>query len=119
MRRLLLRSGNNAFAFPASDLTWRAEGSEADEHDQESAMNGVVNATELRGSLLGVLRRVRGGQRITVIYRRRPAFQIVPLASVRASDGLLESDPLFRAAALGRSRKGPPAAEHDALLYRS
>ncbi len=41
-------------------------------------MRGVINAAELRGSLLGVLRRVRGGERITVIYRKRPAFRIVP-----------------------------------------
>jgi prevent-host-death family protein len=81
-------------------------------------MKGAINATELRASLLGVLRRVRKGERITVIYRRRPAFQIVPVESVRASDRTLETDPLFRAAALGRSCESPSATEHDALLYR-
>ena len=81
-------------------------------------MKGVINAKELRASLPSVVKRVRGGERITVIYRSRPAFQIVPLESVRVSDSPLETDPLFRAEAVGRSRDGRPAAEHDALLYR-
>ena len=82
-------------------------------------MKGTINATELRASLLPVLRRVRHGERITLIYRRRPAFQIVPLESVPACETPLETDPLYRAAAVGRSRQGPSDAKHDALLYRS
>jgi antitoxin (DNA-binding transcriptional repressor) of toxin-antitoxin stability system len=65
------------------------------------------------------VRRVRGGERITVIYRSRPAFQIVPLDSVRTSDSPLEGDPLFEAEAVGRSRDGLSAAELDASLYGS
>jgi prevent-host-death family protein len=82
-------------------------------------MRGAINAKELRASLPSVVRRVRGGERITVIYRSRPAFQIVPLDSVRAADSPLEADPLFRAEAVGRSRDGRSAAEHDAVLYGS
>jgi prevent-host-death family protein len=82
-------------------------------------MSGTINAKELRASLPSVVRRVRGGERITVIYRSRPAFQIVPLDSVRASASPLEADPLFRAGAVGRSRDGRSAAEHDASLYGS
>jgi prevent-host-death family protein len=80
-------------------------------------MKGVINAKELRASLPSVVRRVRGGERITVIYRSRPAFQIVPLESVRVDDSPLEADPLFRAEAVGRSSDGRSAAEHDSLLY--
>jgi len=82
-------------------------------------MKGAINAKELRASLPSVVRRVRGGERITVIYRSRPAFQIVPVEGVPASDSPLETDPLFRAAAVGRSRDGRSAAEHDASLYGS
>ena len=82
-------------------------------------MKSVINAKELRGSLPSVVRRVRGGERITVLYRSRPAFMIVPVESVRASDSPLEADPLFRAEAVGRSRDGRSAADHDASLYGS
>jgi len=82
-------------------------------------MKGAINVKELRASLPSVVRRVRGGERITVIYRSRPAFQIVPLESVPESDSPLETDPLFRAEAVGRSRDGRSAAEHDATLYGS
>jgi len=82
-------------------------------------MKGVINAKELRASLPSVVRRVRSGERFTVIYRSRPAFQIVPLDSVRPSDSPLEADPLFRAEAVGRSRDGRSASEHDASLYGS
>jgi prevent-host-death family protein len=80
-------------------------------------MKGAINVKELRASLPSVVRRVRGGERITVIYRSRPAFQIVPLESVRAFESPLETDPLFRAEAVGRSRDGRSAADHDASLY--
>jgi prevent-host-death family protein len=80
-------------------------------------MKGAINAKELRASLPSVVKRVRGGERITVIYRSRPAFQIVPLDALRLADSPLEADPLFRAEAVGRSRDGGSAAEHDAVLY--
>jgi prevent-host-death family protein len=79
---------------------------------------GAINAKELRASLPSVVKRVRGGERITVIYRSRPAFQIVPLESLGVADSPLEADPLFRAEAVGRSHDGRSAAEHDAVLYR-
>jgi prevent-host-death family protein len=82
-------------------------------------MKGAINAKELRASLPSVVKRVRGGERITVIYRSRPAFQIVPVESVRVADSPLEADPVFRAEAVGRSRDGRSAAEHDSLLYGS
>ncbi len=91
---------------------------DAARHEFSRMTRGVITATKLRTSLPDVVRRVWRGERITVLCRTRPAFQIVPLESIRASDTPLETDPLFRAAAVGRSRKGPSAAEHDALLYR-
>jgi prevent-host-death family protein len=82
-------------------------------------MRGTINAKELRASLPGVVRRVRGGERITVIYRSRPAFRIVPVEDTGTPDGPLDADPLFRAGAVGRSRDGRSAVEHDAILYGS
>jgi len=42
-------------------------------------MNVSINAKRLRASLPGVVKRVQKGARFTVIYRSRPAFQIVPV----------------------------------------
>ena len=81
-------------------------------------MKGAINAKQLRASLPSVVRRVRGGERITVIYRSRPAFRIVPVEDPATPDAALDEDPLFHAAAVGRSCDGRSAAEHDAILYR-
>jgi antitoxin (DNA-binding transcriptional repressor) of toxin-antitoxin stability system len=42
-------------------------------------MNIPINAKRLRATLPDVVERVRKGARFTVIYRSRPAFQIVPV----------------------------------------
>ena len=75
-----------------------------------------INAKQLRSSLPRVVERVRKGTRFTVIYRSRPAFQIVPVDH-GAPPGELHDDSLYRAAAVGRSADGRTAADHDALLY--
>jgi hypothetical protein len=43
----------------------------------------------------------------------------VPVEDTGTPDGPLDEDPLFRAEAVGRSRDGRSAAEHDAILYGS
>jgi prevent-host-death family protein len=81
-------------------------------------MNVSINAKQLRATLPDVVERVRKGTRFTVIYRSRPAFQIVPVndsGEVRAS---LVDDPLYHAEAVGSSSDGRTAADHDAILYR-
>ena len=80
-------------------------------------MNIPINAKRLRGSLPDVVERVRKGARFTVIYRSRPAFQIVPVHDGEHAAGPLSDDPLYRAPAVGRSRDGRTAADHDAALY--
>lgn len=82
-------------------------------------MKAIINAKELRAELSSVVRRVRRGERITVLYRSRPAFQIVPVDDAVARDTPLEADSLFHAPAVGRSRDGRSAADHDAVLYGS
>ena len=81
-------------------------------------MSVIINAKRLRASLPEVVQRVRKGARFTVIYRSRPAFQIVPVDEAELPAGDLADEPLYRAAALGRSTDGLAAADHDAVLYK-
>jgi prevent-host-death family protein len=80
-------------------------------------MNTLINVKELRASLPTIVEKVRRGARYTVVYRSRPAFQLIPIedSAMPASD--LAGDPLCRAAALGRSTDGGTAGDHDRLLY--
>lgn len=80
-------------------------------------MNTLITAKELRATLPTVVARVRRGGRYTVVYRSRPAFQLIPVDSSPTPGGNHAEDPLFRAAALGRSTDGQSAADHDRLLY--
>ena len=80
-------------------------------------MNTVINAKQLRASLPHVVRQVRRGRRFTVLYRSRPAFQVVPVDAVENPTGEVVEDPLYRAKPLGRSVDGRAAADHDEVLY--
>ena len=80
-------------------------------------MSTPISAKELRASLPKLVERVRKGARFLVIYRSRPAFQIVPVDDSEAPRTPLEGDPLYRAAPVGRSTDGRTAAEHDGVLY--
>jgi prevent-host-death family protein len=81
-------------------------------------MATIINAKELRATLPEVVERVRRGARFTVIYRSRPAFQIVPVDDAGTSRLPLKGDPLYHARPVGRSSDRLAAAEHDATLYR-
>jgi antitoxin (DNA-binding transcriptional repressor) of toxin-antitoxin stability system len=80
-------------------------------------MAKTINARELRGTLPDVVRQVRLGARFTVLYRSRPAFQIVPVDESTVPHLPLKSDPLYRAKPVGKSSDGLTAADHDAALY--
>ena len=80
-------------------------------------MNVSINAKRLRATLPDVVERVRKGTRFTVIYRSRPAFQIVPVNESGEARASLVDDPLYRAQAVGSSSDGRTAADHDAILY--
>ena len=80
-------------------------------------MSETINAKQLRASLPRVVDRVRKGARYTVLYRSRPAFRIVPVDDPTSPADGLEEDPLYGAPAVGRSRDGRSAADHDADLY--
>ncbi len=81
-------------------------------------MNTLISAKQLRASLPEVVEKVRRGARFTVLYRSRPAFQIIPVDAPAPAAGSLAGEPLHRAKPLGRSADGQSAADHDALLYR-
>ncbi len=80
-------------------------------------MNTTINTKELRASLPKLVARVRNGARFTVLYRSRPAFRIVPIDDLPAPAGELQKDTLYRAKAVGCSRDGQSAADHDDVLY--
>ena len=80
-------------------------------------MNIPINAKRLRASLPDVVKRVRKGARFTVIYRSRPAFQIVPVNDAGDAPVPLKDDPLYGAEAVGSSADGRTSADHDAILY--
>jgi antitoxin (DNA-binding transcriptional repressor) of toxin-antitoxin stability system len=80
-------------------------------------MNVSINAKRLRASLPQVVERVRKGTRFTVIYRSRPAFQIVPMDDEARGKVSLTDDPLYGAGPVGHSRDDRRAADHDSLLY--
>jgi antitoxin (DNA-binding transcriptional repressor) of toxin-antitoxin stability system len=80
-------------------------------------MNVLINAKRLRATLPDVVERVRKGTRFTVIYRSRPAFQIVPVGDEAGTAVSLSDDPLYRAQPVGASRDGRTSVDHDAILY--
>lgn len=77
----------------------------------------MTGPASLRSRLGEILERVRKGERFTIIYRSRPVCQIVPIDDAGAGGVALEEDPLYRAGAVGRSRDGRRAADHDSILY--
>jgi antitoxin (DNA-binding transcriptional repressor) of toxin-antitoxin stability system len=80
-------------------------------------MSRVISAKKLRDELAKVVEMVRKGQRFTVLYRSRPAFQILPVDSNAFELGPLESDSLYQAEAVGRSTDGLTSVDHDRVLY--
>jgi len=80
-------------------------------------MSIVINAKQLRASLPKLVERVRKGARFTVLYRSRPAFQIVPIDEGEVPQTPLQADSLYRAGPVGRSSDRRTAADHDDVLY--
>ena len=81
-------------------------------------MPEMISAKQLRERLRDVVEKVRHGKRFTVLYRSRPAFDIVPVDSPPLDSIPLESDTLYQAPAVGASESGDAAARHDEVLYR-
>jgi len=80
-------------------------------------MNVPINAKRLRATLPDVVERVRKGTRFTVIYRSRPAFQIVPVDDKDSAAISLADDTLYRAQPVGSADDGRTSTDHDAILY--
>jgi len=80
-------------------------------------MATTINAKELRASFPDVVRRVRRGEKFTVLYRSRPAFRIVPVSGEDLAGLVAEEDSLYGAPAVGRSTDGQASRDHDRVLY--
>ncbi|MEW6755520.1 MAG: hypothetical protein AB1505_31760 [Candidatus Latescibacterota bacterium] len=81
-------------------------------------MGRSISAKELRARLQEIVAQVRRGSRFTVLYRSRPAFDIVPVGTPPDLPGSLEEDPLYHAPPVGSSAGGDAARRHDEILYR-
>ena len=80
-------------------------------------MSKIISAKRLRDELGKVVEMVRRGQRFTVLYRSRPAFQILPVDADGLEMGPLENDSLYQAEAVGSSTDGLTSVDHDRVLY--
>jgi antitoxin (DNA-binding transcriptional repressor) of toxin-antitoxin stability system len=78
----------------------------------------TINTKQLRAGLGRIIERVRRGAHFLVLHRSRPAFQIIPPAARHGLLPPLENDPIYHAEALGRSKDGLRASDHDRVLYR-
>lgn len=82
-------------------------------------MSEIINAKTLRRDLAKIVERVSRGVRFTVLYRSRPAFDIVPVDSSELNLVSPEGDSVFGASAVGSSKDGRASTDHDELLYGS
>ena len=80
-------------------------------------MNKLISAKDLRASLPKVVAKVRRGARFTVLYRSRPAFQIVPVSGGPKAVTDREGDSLYRAKSLGRSKDSWASTDDDSIVY--
>jgi antitoxin (DNA-binding transcriptional repressor) of toxin-antitoxin stability system len=80
-------------------------------------MQEIINTKELRASLPKIVEDVKRGKQFTVLYRSRPAFRIVPMDDDQTVIFPLEKDPLYQAGAVGESKDGLTADDHDVILY--
>jgi antitoxin (DNA-binding transcriptional repressor) of toxin-antitoxin stability system len=77
----------------------------------------TINAKQLRASLPKIVQRVRRGERFIVLYRSRPAFELIPVGEMAEPTTGLDDEPLYRAGAVGRSTDGRSSKDHDEVLY--
>jgi antitoxin (DNA-binding transcriptional repressor) of toxin-antitoxin stability system len=82
-------------------------------------MNVFITAKRLQALLPRVVARLKRGVHFTVVYRGRTVFHIVPVDTTGRSPIDFANDAPYRAPAVGRSRDGRTAAEHDTVLHRS
>lgn len=77
----------------------------------------TINTKQLRAQMKNVIERVRKGGSFLVLHRSRPAFRINPPQFEDMPQSPLEDDPIYKAPAVGKSRDGLRASDHDKILY--
>ena len=80
-------------------------------------MKHIINVKELRNSLPEIIKKVRLGDKFTVLYRSRPAFRIIPVGPDEEVVVPLAKDPLYGAPAVGSTKDGLTSQDHDLTLY--
>ena len=80
-------------------------------------MGTVINVKQLRAELPRIVEAVRCGGRFTVLYRSRPAFDIVPPGAPELELRDAAQDSLYGAKPVGASETGDVAVGHDRALY--
>jgi prevent-host-death family protein len=80
-------------------------------------MEYIINIKDLRASLPDIIKRVHQGDQYVVLYRSRPAFRIMSVEIEQELTLPVSEDPIYGASAVGRSRDGLTAKDHDRILY--
>ena len=80
-------------------------------------MEHIINVKTLRASLPDIIKRVHQGDQYIVLYRSRPAFRIMSLDNEEELTIPISEDPIYGAPAVGRSKDGLTAKDHDQILY--
>jgi len=77
----------------------------------------ILNTKELRNQLSEIVKRTKHGEQFTVLYRSKPAFRIVPVMPKADEHETIIKDSLYKMKALGATKDGLSAADHDSVLY--
>jgi len=77
----------------------------------------ILNTKELRNQLSEIVKRTKQGEQFTILYRSKPAFRIVPVMPTVEENIKVKKDSLYKMKALGATKDGLTAADHDSVLY--
>jgi len=80
-------------------------------------MEHIINIKELRASLPNIIKKVHQGDQYIVLYRSRPAFRIMSVGTEIELKIPVTDDPVYGAPAVGSSKDGLTAEDHDQILY--
>lgn len=81
-------------------------------------MQTTISSGQLKSNFGQIIGQIKKGNKFTVSYRKRPAFEILPLARQEQCIADLKSDPLYHSGPLGRSSTGDASLKHDQVLYQ-
>lgn len=77
----------------------------------------ILNTKELRNKFSEIVKRTKRGEQFTILYRSKPAFRIVPVMPKADEHIKVKKDSLYKMTALGATKDGLTAADHNSVLY--